>query len=109
VLQIAQIVAAWPRCIHVLEVRAHVDGIGNTPADQLAKDAQTDDACPVFDEAGKAGQGQHWIVYEPPQQHAGGGGDLPQPWAVNNLKGRVLLLAETARANQLLARGHSQC
>jgi ribonuclease HI len=103
VLQIAQMLAAWPRCIHLLKVRAHVDVTGNTLADQLAKDAQTDDACPVFDEAGKAGRGQHWIVYEPPQQHAGGGGDPPRPWAVNNLKGHVLSLAETARAKQVLA------
>jgi hypothetical protein len=87
VLQIAQMLAAWPRCIHLLKVRAHVDVIGNTLADQLAKDAQADDACPVFDEAGKAGRGQRWIVYKPPQQHAGGGGDPPQAWAVNNLKG----------------------
>ena len=44
VLQIAQMLAAWPRQIHLHKVRAHLDVEGKTLADELADAAHTTEA-----------------------------------------------------------------
>lgn len=100
VLQIAQMLAAWPREIHLHKVRANVDVEGNTLADELADAAHTAEAAQIFTAGGEAGRGQHWIMYLPKQTGAAVGAS--EPWAVNNLKGHVLALATTAHADQVL-------
>ena len=94
VLQTAQMIAVWPREMHLRKIRAHVDMAGNVAADQLASEAHDPGRAQVFEAAGR---GQHWIMYRPAAPAHGGAAADPEPWAVNNLKGHVQRLAEQAQ------------
>ena len=64
VMRIATMVAAWPRGLRLLKVRAHVDVHGNTQADKCATQAHENETVPTTDVGGNGGRSQHWIMME---------------------------------------------